>query len=73
MESHRQGVTDRLVAYTDLVISISRFTKRRFLSWSTVRDNQVHLLPNAIHMEEYGIGKNLFILRSVTVLGARKY
>jgi phosphatidyl-myo-inositol dimannoside synthase len=45
------------VAYTDLVISISQITKQRFLTWSTVRDNQVYLLPNAIHMEEYGIGE----------------
>ena len=50
-------LSDRLVACTDLVISISRFTKQRFLSWSTVDDSQVHLLPNAIHLEEYGIGE----------------
>jgi len=49
-------VSDRLVSCTDLVISISRFTKERFLSWSTVHDGQVHLLPNAVHLEEYGIG-----------------
>src|SRR5262249_33249664 len=49
-------LSDRLVACTDLVISISRFTKQRFLSWSPIRDNQVHLLPNAIHLEEYGSG-----------------
>ena len=30
-------LSDRLVACTDLVISISRFTKQRFLSWSTCR------------------------------------
>ena len=50
-------LSDRLVARTDLVISISRFTKQRFLSWSTVRNNQVQLLPNAIHLEEYGVGE----------------
>src|SRR5262249_26085257 len=50
-------LSDRLVARTDLVISISRFTKQRFLSWSTVRDSKVHLLPNAIHLEEYGAGE----------------
>jgi glycosyltransferase involved in cell wall biosynthesis len=48
--------SDRWVAGTDLVISISRFTKQRFLSWSTVGDNQVHLLPNAVHLEQYGAG-----------------
>ena len=50
-------ISDRLVARADLVISISQFTKQRFLSWSAVHDNQVHLLPNAIHMEDYGIGE----------------
>jgi phosphatidyl-myo-inositol dimannoside synthase len=50
-------LSDLLVARTDLVISISRFTKQRFLSWSTVHDNQVHLLPNAIHLEQYGTGE----------------
>ena len=50
-------LSDRLVACTDLVISISRFTKQRFLSWSPLHDNQVHLLPNAIHLEEYGAGE----------------
>ena len=50
-------ISDRLVGCADLVISISQFTKQRFLSWSAVHDNQVHLLPNAIHMEEYGIGE----------------
>src|SRR5262249_54969066 len=50
-------LSDHLVACTDLVISISQFTKQRFLSWSAVRDSQVHLLPNAIHMEQYGMGE----------------
>jgi glycosyltransferase involved in cell wall biosynthesis len=50
-------LSDRLVACADLVISISRLTKQRFLSWSTVSDNQVHLLPNAIHLEDYGAGE----------------
>jgi phosphatidyl-myo-inositol dimannoside synthase len=50
-------LSDRLVASTDLVISISRLTKQRFLSWSTVHDKKVHLLPNAIHLEQYGAGE----------------
>jgi phosphatidyl-myo-inositol dimannoside synthase len=55
--SPTRRLSDRLVARTDLVISISHFTKQRFLSWSTVRNNQVRLLPNAIHLEEYGVGE----------------
>ena len=50
-------LSDRLVTCADLVISISRITKQRFLSWAFLDDNQVHLLPNAIHMEEYGVGE----------------
>src|SRR5215475_2455371 len=50
-------LSDYLVACADLVISISQITKQRFMSWSSVPDKQVHLLPNAIHMEEYGIGE----------------
>src|SRR4029077_2253105 len=34
-------MTDRLATTTDLVISISQFTKQRFLAWSTVHDSQV--------------------------------
>jgi phosphatidylinositol alpha-1,6-mannosyltransferase len=50
-------LSDRLVACADLIISISRFTKQRFLSWSSVADTQVRLLPNAIHLEDYGTGE----------------
>lgn len=36
------------------VVSISRLTRDRFLGWSHYR-GPVHLLPNAIHAERYGI------------------
>jgi phosphatidylinositol alpha-1,6-mannosyltransferase len=65
-------LSDRLVTCTDLVISISRFTKQRFLSWSTVHDNRVHLLPNAVHMEEYGIGEKPHHLEQRYGLGGKK-
>ena len=50
-------LSDRLVTCADLVISISQITKQRFLSWAFLEDSQVHLLPNAIHMEEYLVGE----------------
>jgi phosphatidyl-myo-inositol dimannoside synthase len=50
-------LSDRLAARADLVISISLITKQRFLSWSAVHEDKVRLLPNAIHMEEYGPGE----------------
>jgi glycosyltransferase involved in cell wall biosynthesis len=65
-------LSDRLVARTDVVISISRFTKQRFLSWSTVHDNRVHLLPNAIHMEDYGIGEKPHYLEQRYGLSGKK-
>jgi glycosyltransferase involved in cell wall biosynthesis len=65
-------VSNWLVAYTDAVISISGFTKQRFLSWSTVSDHQVHLLPNAIHLEEYGIGVKPRHLEQRYGLGGKK-
>src|SRR5262249_4552307 len=50
-------LSDRLVKCADLVVSISQITKQRFLSWAFLDDKQVHLLPNAIHMEEYFVGE----------------
>ena len=65
-------LSDRLVACTDLIISISRFTKQRFLSWSSVEDNQVRLLPNAIHLEDYGTGEKPHYLEQRYGLEGRK-
>jgi phosphatidylinositol alpha-1,6-mannosyltransferase len=65
-------LSDRLVARTDLVISISRFTKQRFLSWSTLNDNQVHLLPNAVHLEQYGAGEKPYYLKQRYGLEGKK-
>ena len=35
------------------VIAISRFTKRKFLSWSSVRESIIDVIPNAIHLNHY--------------------
>lgn len=37
-------------------VSISDFTKQRFLNWTQLQQQQVHLLPNAIHLNDYGMG-----------------
>jgi len=50
-------LSDRLVGCADQVISISEFTKQRFMAWTSIKDSQIHLLPNAIHMEDYEIGE----------------
>ncbi|MBF0502964.1 MAG: glycosyltransferase family 4 protein [Candidatus Riflebacteria bacterium] len=36
-------------------ISISKMTKERFLQWAPVSPNSVKILPNAIHLEKYGV------------------
>lgn len=39
-----------------VVISISGYTRDRFLSWAGVPEDRVLLLPNAIHLDAYGVG-----------------
>jgi glycosyltransferase involved in cell wall biosynthesis len=70
--SNGRRLSNRLAARTDLVISISQFTKQRFLSWSSVHDSRVRLLPNAIHLEEYGVGKKPRYLEQRYRLGGKK-
>lgn len=40
----------------DGVVSISDVTKERFLAWSRYPSEKVKLLPNAIHLDRYGMG-----------------
>ncbi len=47
---------NHLARRVDHVVSISDHTRRRFLSWAGAQTGNVHLLPNAIHAERYGIG-----------------
>lgn len=54
----------------DAFISISELTKRRFLIWSKLDDNKGFLLPNAIHMEKYGVGsKEEYLLEKYKLKG----
>ena len=48
-------LTKILVKKVDMVISISAITRDRFLLWSEYPKEKVHLLPNAIHTEKYGV------------------
>jgi phosphatidylinositol alpha-1,6-mannosyltransferase len=50
----RSAVSNRLLHRCAGVISISGITVERFLTWSGYH-GPVHLLPNAIHAEKYGI------------------
>jgi len=51
---HRSAVGTRLLHRCSAVISISAITRDRFLDWSHYK-GPTHLLPNAIHAEQYGI------------------
>ena len=41
---------------TDAFLAVSQFTKQRFLSWSGLRAEQGHILPNSIALEDFGPG-----------------
>lgn len=50
----RSAVSRRLLQRASAIVSISEITRRRLLAWSGYR-GPTHLLPNAIHAEQYGI------------------
>lgn len=37
----------------DLVISISRFTRERLMSWSGIQPHRIRVVPNAVHLSRY--------------------
>ena len=45
----------RLVACADAVWAISAVTRDRMRAWSNLSDYRYHVLPNAIHLERYGV------------------
>lgn len=47
-------LNNRLFPGVDAVISISRETLGRFRAWSQYPERNAHILPNAIHLENYG-------------------
>lgn len=52
----KSAVTNSLIRYIDAFVSISEFTKQKFLAWSGVHPDKVFILPNAIDMSLYGPG-----------------
>ena len=52
----KRFLADRLVGQIDLVVSISRVTLERYLSWASGPRGGTALLPNAIHLEHYAAG-----------------
>lgn len=55
-----QPSSSRLLNYlarrVDAVVSISEVTKQRFMAWTGCPAERVFILPNAIHLERYGMG-----------------
>ncbi len=47
----------KLLLKVDHVVSISEFTGRRFIEWSGFDKTKVSVLPNAIHIDSYGLGQ----------------
>lgn len=53
-QPHQRKLTNTLLHRASPVVSISRVTLDRFLAWSGY-EGPTHLLPNAIHAEDYGV------------------
>lgn len=58
------------VTHIDAFVSVSEVTKRRFLRWAKLIDKQGFVLPNAIHLDQYGSGpKNQALLERYRLKG----
>ena len=56
----------------DAIVSISRITLDRFLSWAPVSPARCGILPNAVHLECYGTGlKDADLVRKYRLEGKR--
>jgi glycosyltransferase involved in cell wall biosynthesis len=52
----RRSLADLCARRTQAFLAVSHFTKQRFLSWSGLRPEQGHILPNSIVLEDFGPG-----------------
>jgi phosphatidyl-myo-inositol dimannoside synthase len=50
----RKPLTNWVAEQVDGCIAISRYTRRRFLSWANLPRDRVWTVPNAIHLERFG-------------------
>lgn len=51
-------------SYVDSLLSISQITLDRFQAWAELQADKLHLVPNAIHLEDYGVGAPSKVLRA---------
>lgn len=52
----KSKITNVLVRKIALCVSISEITRDKFIKWAGVKQEKVLLLPNAIHLDNYGKG-----------------
>jgi len=45
-----------LASKPDHFLSISRFTANKFLQWARISKDHISVLPNAVHLERFGLG-----------------
>ncbi|HEV7704543.1 MAG TPA: glycosyltransferase family 4 protein, partial [Gemmatimonadaceae bacterium] len=51
-----RGLAAKLVKRPDAVVAISEYTKKRFLAWSGVDGDKVHVIPCCVDAKRFGIG-----------------
>lgn len=54
-EPSKRRIVNCLAPRSDAVISISEVTKRRFRTWSGCLGDKIFVVPNAIHLDDYGM------------------
>lgn len=56
----------------DSFVSVSAFTKQRFLEWAPLRQEQGHVIPNCVDLSKFGAGpKPLYLLQRYGLSGRR--
>jgi phosphatidylinositol alpha-1,6-mannosyltransferase len=67
-----RSLTNWLARRVDAAVAISAFTMRRFVSWTCLAASKQHILPNAVHPEQFGIGpKPVDLLERYNLMGRK--
>lgn len=57
-------LTNLLTSRIDRFVAVSDFTRQRFLAWARLREDQGHILPNCVDLEDFSPGpKSTGLLR----------
>ena len=51
-----RGLAAKLVKRPDAIVAISEYTKKRFLEWSGVPSEKVHVIPCCVDAKRFGVG-----------------